>query len=345
MSVLLLGSRLFLAGVFAAAGSAKLADRGGTRESLERFGAPRRLLAGGAVALPALELAVAAALVPEATAWWGATGGLVLLVVFSAAVGRLLLRGEEADCHCFGALHSTPADRRVLLRNAGLASLAVFVLAAGAGDPGPDPGVTAGIVVLGLAGAGLAAFAWMVLGQNGHLLRRIDAMESELRSGPTAVAPGEPAPLPKQGLPVGTQVPDFTAHDLNGEPVALAGLLGRGLPLALVFADADCPSCSRLLPSLGPAAEIRRDEFTLCVLTSGSVRGARDLADDYDLDLVLVQPAHALNLTLRAYALPSALMIGVDGTVISEFARGPEAVTAMLEADEPASPLRLEVVG
>ena len=60
---------------------------------------------------------------------------------------------------------------------------------------------------------------------------------------------------------------------------------------------------------------------------------------------MLVQPAHALNLTLRAYALPSALMIGVEGTVISEFARGPEAVTAMLEADQPASPLHLEVVG
>jgi peroxiredoxin/uncharacterized membrane protein YphA (DoxX/SURF4 family) len=341
----LLTVRLVLAAVFAVAGGAKLADRRGSRESLERFGMPRRLLAPATIGLPALELATAAALVPAATAYWGAAAALVLLVSFSLAVARLLRRGEQADCHCFGALHSTPADHRVLVRNAGLAALAVFVLAAGAGEPGPDPGVTAGVVVLGLACLGLAAFAWMVLRQNGHLLMRIDAMDSELRSGPTTVAPGEPAPLPKQGLPVGTQVPDFTAHDLNGEPVALAGLLDRGLPLALVFADADCPSCNRLLPSLGPAAEMRRDEFTLCVLTSGSVRGARDLAGQYDLDLVLVQPAHALNLTLRAYALPSALMIGVDGTVISEFAKGPEAVTAMLEASEPMSPLTLEMAG
>jgi peroxiredoxin len=185
----------------------------------------------------------------------------------------------------------------------------------------------------------------MVLRQNGHLLMRIDAMESELRTGPTPVAPGEPAPLPAQGLPVGTQVPAFTAHDLEGEPVALADLLDLGLPVALVFADADCPSCHRLLPSLAPAARMRRDEFTLCVLTSGSVRGARDLAEEHDLERVLVQPAHALNLALRAYALPSALMIGVDGTVAGEFAKGPEAVTAMLEAPDPAAPLRLEVVG
>ena len=52
---------------------------------------------------------MAAALVPAATAYWAAAAALVLLAAFSLAVGRLLRRGERADCHCFGALHSTPA--------------------------------------------------------------------------------------------------------------------------------------------------------------------------------------------------------------------------------------------
>jgi len=76
---------LLLALVFAVAGLAKLADRAGSRQAVGEFGVPSALAAPLGILLPLAELAVAAALVPASTAWWGAIGALALLLVFVAA--------------------------------------------------------------------------------------------------------------------------------------------------------------------------------------------------------------------------------------------------------------------
>ncbi|MFN8133536.1 MAG: redoxin domain-containing protein [Solirubrobacteraceae bacterium] len=331
MEILLL-VRLTLAAVFAVAGAAKLADRRGTRASLERFGAPRTISGAAAVLLPVLELAVAAALVPAASAWWGAIGALVLLALFSAAVGRTLARGEAADCHCFGALHSAPGGRRVLVRNGGLALLCGVILVGGPNGAGADPNVTTALVVLGVASAGLAIFAWLLLRRNGHLLLRLDAMESELRAGtPPLELGGAPAPVPGS-LSVGDLVPRFAAHDLDGERVTRDDLLAGGIPLALVFADGDCAGCLRLLPRLPALIEAVGDELTVCVVTSGSAADARALAREHDLRLVLVQPDHALNVLLRVPAVPAAMFIDGQGRVGAELAKGADRVADRLEA-------------
>ena len=75
----ILCARLLLAVVFALAGVAKLADRAGTRQALVDFGVPAALAGPFWILLPLAELAVAAALVPATTAWWGAVGALALL--------------------------------------------------------------------------------------------------------------------------------------------------------------------------------------------------------------------------------------------------------------------------
>ena len=323
--------RLTLAAVFAVAGAAKLADRRGTRASLERFGAPSAIVGAAAVLLPALEFTVAAALVPAASAWWGALGALVLLAVFSAAVGRASVRGEQADCHCFGALHSAPVGRRVLVRNGCLALLSGVVLIGGPNGAGADPDGTTALVVLGLVAIGLAIFAWLLLRRNGQLLLRLDAMESELRAGdpPLALA-GVPAPVPA-GLSVGDVVPPFAAHDLDGERVTRDDLLADGIPLALVFADGDCAGCLRLLPRLSGIVEAAGDELTVCVVTSGSALNARALAREHDLRTVLVQPDHALNVLLRVPAVPAAMLVDARGRVAAELAKGADRVAALLE--------------
>jgi Methylamine utilisation protein MauE/Family of unknown function (DUF6065) len=77
MDVALLLACLLLASVFVVAGAAKLADREGSRRALADFGVPTTLATPLGVLLPLAELAVAAALIPAATAWWGAAGALV----------------------------------------------------------------------------------------------------------------------------------------------------------------------------------------------------------------------------------------------------------------------------
>jgi uncharacterized membrane protein YphA (DoxX/SURF4 family) len=81
-------ARLVLAVAFAVAGAAKLADLAGSRRAIEEFGLPRPLALPLGTLLPLTEIAVAAALIPIASGWWGALAALALLVVPSASGAR-----------------------------------------------------------------------------------------------------------------------------------------------------------------------------------------------------------------------------------------------------------------
>ena len=121
-------ARVVLAAVFAVAAWGKLTDRAGTRQAVRAFGVPAPAAPAVAVLLPIAELTVAVLLVLHDAV--GAVGALVLLGVFSAAVGVSLARGRRPDCHCFGQARAQPVSGRTLARNALLLLLAVFVLAA-----------------------------------------------------------------------------------------------------------------------------------------------------------------------------------------------------------------------
>ena len=99
---------------------------------------PARLAASAGPALPLAELAVAVALVIRPSARWGAPGALLLLPVFIAGVARAMSQGRTPDCHCFGQLHSEPAGRSTLIRNAAPAAAGrSSIVAAGTR---PEPG-------------------------------------------------------------------------------------------------------------------------------------------------------------------------------------------------------------
>src|SRR5437588_2654142 len=136
MNIALLTARLLLAVVFVVAGLAKLADRSGSQKALRDFGVPSRLAAPGGVLLPLAELAVALALIPSASAWWGAVGALALVLLFIVGIVFNLARGRTPDCHCFGQWYSQPIGRSTLLRNLGLAASAGFVVGFGWSNPG-----------------------------------------------------------------------------------------------------------------------------------------------------------------------------------------------------------------
>src|SRR5215472_2213745 len=139
MSLLLLLLRLFLAGTFAVAGAAKLADLAGSRKAMRDFGVPGKGADVFGLLLPLAELAIAVALVVPMTAWWGGVAALALLLIFVAGIGFNLAQGRTPDCHCFGQLHSAPAGRSTLIRNLLLAAVAGFVV--GLGPRYADPNV------------------------------------------------------------------------------------------------------------------------------------------------------------------------------------------------------------
>jgi len=183
MSELLLVARCALAVVFAIAAIAKLTDLANFRQTLTEFGVPFSAARAGAVGIPVLELAIAALLLPTDTARAAAIAALSLLAVFCLAIARLLRRGEQPDCNCFGKAHASPVGSGSLARNAALGAVAALVVAAG-----PGGGIGASAVTLGVVAAIAiqAWFSWQLFRQHGRLIERLRTLEDGAAESPPA---------------------------------------------------------------------------------------------------------------------------------------------------------------
>jgi peroxiredoxin len=341
MEAFLLLCRLLLAGVLILAGLTKLADPGGSRRALLSFGAPAVLAAPLALMLPLAELAVGLALLPAATAWWGAVGALALLLVFAVGVAVNLARGRTPDCHCFGQLHSRPVSGGILLRNIGLAALAGLVV--GYGGRGADVSAVAWLAgwstpaYLSLVGAVLLATAvglqgWLLLRllrQNGQLLLRVEALEGHLG---LAEIPRLPitAVSPAAGLPVGTPAPELALADLAGATVTLADLRRSGKPVLLLFADPDCGPCNDLLPEVAAWQSAHAARLSIAIVSRGSYETNGRKAKEHQLSNLLVQTDREAAEAYGAPATPSAVLIDVQGAVAEPAALGPAAIRRLV---------------
>ncbi|MEJ7786711.1 MAG: TlpA disulfide reductase family protein [Solirubrobacteraceae bacterium] len=343
MGSLVLGIRVLLAAVFLAAGAGKLLDPAGSRRALGEFGVPARALGIAAVLLPLAEVLTAAALLPVQTAPWGALAALVLVLVFIAGIGRALARGEAPDCHCFGQIHSAPAGRGTLARNAVLAGLAGVVLWRG---PGPSFGMWAEARTSAELVAVVATIAAVVLAATTLGLWR---QRRTLRSALTK-ALEEIAALPP-GLPVGTPAPTFALPDLDGEVITLESLCSRGLPVALIFMSTNCGGCHLLLPDLGRWQATLGDRVTLAVLSMGGVEENRPTFGEHGISDVMVQGDGLQEMNdYRVQVTPTAIVVNPDGTIGSAPAVGAVTIEPLVrvmlrrQAISPAAPARSPAV-
>ncbi len=342
MDVALLLARLLLAAVFMVAGAAKLADREGSRRALADFGVPTPLATPLGVLLPLAELAVAAALIPAATAWWGAAGALVLLLLFIAAIGANLARGRKAECHCFGQLHSEPAGWKTLARNGVLAAVAGFVVWWGYDGAGPSAvGWLAGLsgaqvagLVLGLAVLGVLAVQSLLLlnliKQNGRLLMRVDALESGLGGGAATSPNGSVATQPSPGLPIGATAPEFELPGLHGETLTLESLRASGKPVMLLFTDANCASCTAMLPEIRRWQKEHAEELTISLVSQGTIEENRAKSTEHGLRGVLMEQDWEVSEAYEVEASPSAVLVRPDGTIGSPVHEGSDAISGLL---------------
>ena len=292
---------MVLALVFAVAGVAKLADWAGSRRAIVDFGVPAALAGPLGILLPLAELAIAVALLPTTTAWWGAVGALVLLLLFAAAIGANLARGRKPDCHCFGQLYSAPAGRSTLARNAVLAAPAAFVVWRGQeGNAGPSAlgwvgalsaaqalGVLAAVLAVGL----LAARWWFMFGlfrRSGRLARWLEAAQERLADAGLALPLTENEVQRMAGLPVGTPAPAFELPNLEGEAVTLESLRSMGRPILLLFTEPGCGYCEELLPEVGRWQEELVEEFTIVFISCGDAEGELVMSDVHGVSRVVL---------------------------------------------------------
>lgn len=344
MDTALLLARLVLAAVFVVAGVAKLADRSGSRQAMRGFGVPERLAAPAGLALPIAEIAVAVLLLPLATAWWAGLGALVLLLAFVLGIGYNLARGRQPDCHCFGQLHSEPAGVATLIRNGVLAAVAAFVVTAGSDDPGSslvgwaDDLSAAGWVALVIGALGLmllAAEGWALvhlLGQNGRLLLRLDALEEALAGSGAAVGrtPTVPAPQPPPGLAVGSPAPAFSLSGLHGETMTLDALRAAGKPVLLIFSDPNCGPCNGLLPDIGRWQREHSGVMTVALITRGKPEANRSKSAEHGIAHVLLQSDREVAQAYMANGTPTAILVRADGTIGSPPSPGADAIRQLV---------------
>ncbi|HEY4331777.1 MAG TPA: MauE/DoxX family redox-associated membrane protein, partial [Ilumatobacteraceae bacterium] len=268
--------------VFVAAGAGKLADRAGPGAGMADFGVPARFTTAAGYTLSIVELIVAALVIADGTAAWGASAAAALLLLFSIVIARSLARGATPDCHCFGAVHSAPMSHSLLWRDLGLAAIAIVVAVftfahhgrGALADVQHRVGTTA--VVLGAALI-VSVFALVVMA---GALRRLAGEVRTLRGSRTgresrsarppasAVTP-KSAAAPASGPLVGSVAPAFTLVSSLGTTVAFDGLLRAGRPVLACFVTGDCAPCRQLVSLVDDWQRADKDQLTYVVITRG----------------------------------------------------------------------------
>lgn len=341
VTILTLFSRGVLALVFGVAGIAKLADRSGTKRTFEAFGFPTHLATYLTPVLPIVELTIALALLPAATARAGAASALVMLGAFSVAAAVAFARGRRVDCHCFGQLTSGTVGWQTLTRNGVLASLAAGVLIAGRGRQAP------GFVALvdGLEGAELLAWAigaasaallglgawgfFHLLQGYGRLLLRVDALERRIAVAGVARNSGavedDSASVASVGLTLGTPVPALRRDTLDEGPRVLADLIRANT--LVIFWNPGCGYCQSMRNDL-QRWERRRSNTAprLVIISAGDEASVR--AEGFESP-VLLDPDFSLGRAFGIGGTPMAVLVDAEARVASSVAAGSKAVLAL----------------
>ena len=304
---------------------------------------PSALAGSLAVLLPLAELAVAAALIPATTAWWGAVGAMGVLLLFTVGIGVNRVRGRRPDCHCFGQLHSAPAGWSTLARNGALTAVAALVVIQPEGDAGPSMvswagalstmqllSLIGGLIVLGLLGAQWW-FLLALLRQNGRLLARLGAVEERLAAAglapPVASQDGAQSAA---GLPVGAPAPAFRLQDLRGEDVTLDFLRAAGKPVVLIFTDPDCAPCSELLPQIARWQQEHAEKLTIALVSQESAEENRVKVAKHGVHNIVLQEDWEVAEAYHVQGTPSAVVVSPEGTIDSLLAEGPDGVEALI---------------
>jgi thiol-disulfide isomerase/thioredoxin/uncharacterized membrane protein YphA (DoxX/SURF4 family) len=329
LSLLTMISKVSLALMFITAGISKLLDSSGTRRALTGFGVPASLAAPLAVALPVGELGIALALVPAATAKWGAALALALLVCFVGGIAINLSLGRRPDCHCFGQIHSAPAGWGTLIRNAVFAFAAGLVMwqgdRVGSLEMIQSLNLLLGCAVLVVI-AGQSWFIVHLLRQHGRILLRLDALEA-VHGKTSPVRRGQGPERLTEGLPLGAAAPPFSLRDHRWKLVTLHSLRASGKPVMVIFVDANCGACKALMPEVRTWQTAFAANLKIVVVDRADPRQPiTRAAVEHGITNLLFQEGRELAEAYKITATPSAVIISPDGTIGSPLAIGPVAI-------------------
>ena len=336
MDVLLLLIRLFLAGIFGVAGVAKFLDQPGAEKAVTDFGVPAEFAKPAAYLLSTAEVLLALLLLFTTTSWLGALGALILLLIFIAGMIYQLASGKEADCHCFGQLHSERVSSKSLIRNVIFSALALFLVGQGSGRQGlsfTDDRMdfmqfAFGLIISGLLGA-VIFYLKRISAQQTQILRRIEILDVISREG--GAVERQEAGDPNEGLPIGSPFPDFELPDLSGRVVSFEHLLAERKPTLFLFVAPTCSPCKALVPEIAEWESKLADKVNIVLISRGKADENREKFSISEKSRVLLQKDREVANLVHAKWTPTALFVDAAGNIASHIAAGDSAIRELVE--------------
>ena len=294
-------------------GVAKVGKPTATREAFMSMGVPQALRSETLVtSLPYVEIALGVLLL--ATWSWPlavvAAATTALFATYWVLVLRVLLRGEEVDCGCFGALGDDRVSGTTLARNSVLVVLAALATAFGAAGSGVLPAV---------ADFGTADWWWLLLSV---AVAATAVLVVGLRRPEDVVADDdlldyERAPIPFALL-----------EDESGTRVTLQAA-GRRTPPAVAVPEH---------LSAGPASRSRRSSPSGCPSSARSRSRRCSPSCSSDVPDKLRQDGVRMWFDVEqgatdtfASGRPSAVLLGADGALAGGPVTGADAVVTFVE--------------
>jgi protein-disulfide isomerase len=308
--------RIALSAIFGVAGVTKLIDQRGTRDAVKNFGAPEPLAPALAIALPIVELLIAAGLLVAATTSVSALGALLVLSLFVVAIGVNLARGHTHDCHCFGQLYSRPLGWPTLARNLVFALGAALVLWQTAAEPSSSILQTL---------AQLNSFQWLLLAVAGAVVVA-SLLYLQRRQKHQAVE----MPATPKGLPLDSIAPPFELTAYAGGTISLKQLLAYGKPVLLIFTNPTCGPCVVLFAEVKEWQRTHSDQLTIALISFGSIKENFVNVARNGLGKVLLQHEREAAELYGANVTPTAVVVGTNGKIASPLAAGADEIRALL---------------
>lgn len=199
-------------------------------------------------------------------------------------------------------------------------------------------------LVGGLVGLGLLAAQWWfllhLLRQNGRLLIRLEALETNVAADSAVPSQNEAPAQVAEGFPVGTQAPPFGLSGLYGETLTLEALLSADKPLLLIFTEPNCSPCTALLPEIGRWQQEYSEKLTISLISRGDPEENRTKASEHGLQHVLLQADWEVAEAYQVKGTPSAVLIAAEGKVGSPVASGEQAIRSLVaHVARPQAPM------
>jgi len=137
--------------------------------------------------------------------------------------------------------------------------------------------------------------------------------------------------IEREGLKAGTPAPQFNLPSIGGETVSLEQYRGR--KVLLVFSDPQCGPCDEVAPQLARLHRKHRNNgMALVMVGRGDAEQNKKKVMEHDITFpVVLQDRWKLSKEYGIFATPVAFLIGKDGIIMRNVAKGPQQIMSLAQ--------------